>query len=56
MYSSFDSNCDGNEGVGLPSIILYVVNEWVVFDVLVHEGLFGESIMAICEFNELDCV
>ena len=24
--------------------------------VLVHEGLFGESVMAVCEFNELDRV
>jgi hypothetical protein len=55
VYSSSDSCRDGNEGVGLPPIVLYDVNQWIVFGVLVHEGLFGEFIVAVCEFDELDC-
>ena len=50
-YSSSDS-----EGVGFPSVILYVVDKWVVLGVFLCSGLFGESIMAVCEFNELYCI
>ena len=28
----------------------------IVFGVFVHEGLFKKYVMAICEFDELDCV
>ena len=54
MYSSSDSCHDGNEGVGLPPIVLYGVNSCVIFGVHVHEGLFGESVVTIYEFDELD--
>jgi hypothetical protein len=44
-----------DEGVGLPSLILYGVNYGVVFGVFMCEGLVGEYVVTICEFNELNC-
>ena len=34
---------------------LYSINEGVVFNVFVCEGLIRISIKVICEFNELGC-
>ena len=56
MYGSSYSSRDGNKGVGFPSIILDGVILWVIFGVLMCEGLFMKSIMAVCGFDELDCV
>ena len=53
MYSPSHSSRDGDKGVCLPTLILYGDNSWATFDVFVCEGLVGESIMTICEFNEL---
>ena len=56
MDGPSDSNNDSDEGGGFPSIVLYVGDKWVVFGVFICSGLFGESVMAVCEFNELYCV
>ena len=48
------NDCD--EGVGFPTVILLGLYKWVVFGVFVLFGLFWESIVAVCEFNELYCV
>ena len=42
--------------VGFPSVVFYVVDEWVVFGAFVCSGLFGESVMAVSEFDGLYCV
>ena len=55
MYSSSNSYPDGNEGFGLPPIVLYGVNSWTVFGMFVHEDLLKESFMTVREFYELDC-
>ena len=55
MDSSSHSCRDGDKWVCLPSLIVYNVNQWVIFVVFMCEGLVRESIMAICEFDELDC-
>ena len=48
---------DSDEGVGFPSVVLCVVDKWVVFGVFVCYGLFGEYVMAVVrEFDELYCV
>ena len=47
------SNSDCDEGVGFPSVLLYTMDYWVIFGVFLCFGLFWESIMAICEFDEL---
>ena len=31
------------------------VKYWVVFGMLVCEGLIGEIVVPVCEFDELDC-
>ena len=54
MYSTSYSGGDGNKGVGFPPLVLYGVDYWVVFGVFVCEGLFSESIVIVCKFNELD--
>ena len=56
MYGSSYCSRNGNKGVGFSFIILDGVIQWVVFGALMCEGLFGKSIMAACEFDELDCV
>ena len=55
MYGTSHPSCDGSEGIGSSSIILYGVDYWVVFGVILCEGLIRESIMAVCKFYELDC-
>ena len=55
MDSSSQSCRDGDKWVSMPSLIVYSVNQWVKFVMFMCEGLVGESIVAICEFNELDC-
>ena len=55
MDGTSDSNCDGNDRVGLPSIVLYGVNYWVVFLVFTGDCLFWESVMTVRKFNRLDC-
>ena len=52
LYSN--SDCDG--GVGFPSVVLYVVDKWVVLGVFVCYGLLWEYVMAVSEFDELYCV
>ena len=47
---------DSDEWVGFPSVVLYDVDKWVVFGVFLCYGLFGETVMAVCEFDELHCV
>ena len=53
VYGSSYSCCDGYERVGVPYIVSDGVIQWVIFGVFMYEGLLGESIMVICEFNEL---
>ena len=40
----------------LPSFVSYFVNSGVVFGLFLCDGLFWESIVAVCEFDELYCV
>ena len=49
VYSPRDSCCDSDEGVGLPSIVLYGGNYWVIFGVFMCEGLIGEYVVTIFE-------
>ena len=56
VHGSSYPGCDVNKGVYFPSVILYHVNWWVIFGVFWFQGLVGESIVAICEFYELDYV
>ena len=55
MYRSINSYYDGYEGVGIPSIVLYGVDLWVIFGEFFCNGLFGEYVIAVCEFYELYC-
>ena len=55
-YGPSYSGCDGNwGGGGLPPIVLHGANEEIIVCVFVCEGLVRVSVVAICEFNELDC-
>ena len=55
MDGSSHSCRDGDKWVCLPSLIVYSVDQWVVFVVFVGEGLVWESILTICEFYKLEC-
>jgi hypothetical protein len=55
MYGSSNVCCDGYEGVGFPSIVLYSFNLWVIFGMFLCDGLFWETIMTVCESYELYC-
>ena len=39
----------------IPCYSDYDGNERVIFSMLVCEGLIGDYVMAVCEFNGLDC-
>ena len=56
MYGPSYSSRDSDEGVGLPTAILYAIDKWIIFGVFVCSGLCGESIMAVSEFDEVYCV
>ena len=56
VYSPSDSGCDRDKGFCVPSFVSYFINQWVIFDLFLCDGLFGESVVAVCEFNELYCV
>jgi hypothetical protein len=43
-------------GLVFHPFVLYSVYWWIVFGVFVCMGLLWESVVTICEFNELDCV
>ena len=55
MYCAFDSDCDGNKGVGFHPLVRKVLISGSYL-VCLCEGLSGEPIMAVCEFYELDSV
>lgn len=55
MDGSSHSCRDGDKWVCLPSLIVYSVDQWVVFVVFVGEGMVWESIVTVREFYELDC-
>ena len=46
VHSSSYPGGNGDEGVGFPSIVLYSVDERIVFSMFVCEGLLWESVMA----------
>ena len=41
MYCASYFGYNGKKGVGFPSLILYGVDKWVIFSVLMCEGLIG---------------
>lgn len=55
VYGTPYSSRDGNEGVGVPPIVLHGIDQGVVFIVCMCEGLIRASVMVVCEFDELGC-
>lgn len=55
MDGSSHSCQNSDEWVCLPALIMFSVDQWVVFVVFVGEGMVWESIVTVREFYELDC-
>jgi hypothetical protein len=55
VYAASYSGCDGTKGGGFPFIVLYGIDQGIIFNVFMCKGLIGEFVVTICEFNELGC-
>ena len=56
MVGSSYANCNGDKGVHLPPCKFKSLDEWAVLVGFFFGGNGGKSIMAICEFYELNII